>query len=107
MHGIMPSTANQLNSTAAKLRMSELLQIAPSVHAEAQSMLEQLDAEQNAQRANATFAAMESQMPMMSCIAPEDIYEYAKQPPIAYKHIQTLIKVLTTLMPGTESARLS
>ena len=51
-------------------------------------MLEQLDAEQNAQRANATYAAMESHMPKMSCIAPEDIYEYAEQPPVAYKHIR-------------------
>ena len=75
---------DQLNRTAAKLSIGELLKIAPSVRAEARSMIEHLEAEQQASQANANYAAMESSMPP-TCIQQVDECEpIAKQS--AYKH---------------------
>ena len=70
--------ADQLNSTAAKLTIGELLKVAPTVRAEAKALLEKLDAEDVAGRANANYTALECCMPTRTTPAHSQ--------PAAYRH---------------------
>ena len=69
--------SDQLNSTAAKISIGELLRLAPGPRAEVKAMLDKIEADERAHRSNTAYAAMESYIPPAVALAPE---------PAAYKH---------------------
>ena len=69
--------SDQLNSTAAKISIGELLRLAPGPRAEMKAVLEKIEAEERVQRSNTTYAAMESYIPPAVALSPD---------PVAYRH---------------------